>query len=352
MIPNAGAVAEVDESTLLPALRAGDELAFQRLTDRYRRELLVHCYRMLGSYHDAEEALQETLLRAWRGLDSFQGRSALRPWLYRIATNACLDAIASRRRRALPNATHPAGQNGEPVPAPITEPLWIEPLPDNLIDLRPAVNPEAHYDARESVTLAFLATLQTLPARQRAALILREVLGWSASEVADLLETSVAAVNSALRRARVSMKAYQANRASAETALGDGDHTAALLSRYVDAWQAADAAGLVAVLREDALITMPPLPLWYQGRPTIRWFFETQLFAGEARGRFRLVATRANGSPAFATYQLDETGQYRLGALQVLTVKDDRIAEIHDFLAIGNQQFPGFDLPLSLSPNS
>src|ERR1700704_1865950 len=140
MTSNAGAVAEVDESALLPALRAGDELAFQRLTDRYRRELLLHCYRMLGSFHDAEDALQEALLRAWRGLESFQGRSALRPWLYRIATNACLDAIASRRRRALPNGTHPPGETGATLPGPITEPVWIEPLPDTLIDPRPAVN--------------------------------------------------------------------------------------------------------------------------------------------------------------------------------------------------------------------
>ena len=346
MTLNAGALAEVDESALLPALRAGDERAFQRLTDRYRRELLVHCYRMLGSFHDAEDALQEALLRAWRGLESFQGRSALRPWLYRIATNACLDVIASRRRRALPNATGPAAGAGESLPGPVMEPLWIEPLPDNLIDLRPTVNPEAHYDARESVTLAFLATLQTLPGRQRAALILRDVLGWKAREVADLLETSVAAVNSAVNRARVSMKAYHPDRTSPGST--DSEQTASLLSRYVDAWQAADAVGLVALLREDALITMPPLPLWYQGRAAIQWFFGTQLFAGEYRGRFRLVATRANGSPAFATYQGDETGEYRLGALQVLTIKDGQIAEIHDFLAIGNQRFPGFDLPISL----
>lgn len=321
-------------------------MAFQQLTDRYRRELLVHCYRMLGSFHDAEDVLQETLLRAWRGLDSFQGRSALRPWLYRIATNACLDAIASRRPRALPNGTNPAAETGAPLPGPKAEPLWIEPLPDNLVDLRTAVNPEAHYDARESVALAFLATLQTLPGRQRAALILRDVLGWKASEVADLLGTSVAAVNSALRRARVSMRGYQADRKSSGAA--DSKETATLLWRYVDAWQAADAAGLAALLREDALITMPPLPLWYQGRAAIRWFFETQLFIGDARGRFRLVSTRANGSPAFATYQRSEDGRYRLGALQVLTIEQDQITEIHDFLAIGTQQFPGFDLPPSL----
>src|SRR5438132_877656 len=253
-----------DESALLPALRAGDERAFQRLTDRYRRELLVHCYRMLGSFHDAEDAVQEALLRAWRGLESFQGRSAVRPWLYRIATNACLDVIASRRRRALPNATGPAAGAGESLPAPGMEPLWPVPLPDHLIDLRPTVNPEAHYDARESVTLAFLATLQTLPGRQRAALILRDVLGWKAKEVADLLETSVAAVNSAVNRARVSMKAYHPDRTSPGSA--GSEQTASLLSRSVDAWQAPAAVGLVAFLREEALITMQPLPLWYKAR--------------------------------------------------------------------------------------
>jgi RNA polymerase sigma-70 factor (ECF subfamily) len=228
------------------------------------------------------------------------------------------------------------------------EPLWIEPMPDTLIDLRPAVNPEAHYDARESVTLAFLATLQTLPGRQRASLILRDVLGWKATEVADLFGTSVAAVTSALQRARVTMKSYQAGRKASDVSPAETEQTAALLSRYVDAWQAADAAGLVALLREDALITMPPLPLWYQGRAAIRWFFETQLFTGDGAARFRLVASEANGSPAFATYQRDEAGQYRLGALQVLTIEQGQIAEIHDFLAM-DQPFQGFDLPLALT---
>jgi len=348
MTPNAGAVAEVDESTLLSALRAGDERAFQRLTDRYRRELLVHCYRMLGSFHDAEDVLQETLLRAWRGLESFKGRSALRPWLYRIATNACLDAIASRHRRSLPNRTHPAADTGTPFPGATDEALWIEPMPDTLIDLRTAVNPEAHYDARESVTLAFLATLQALPPRQRATLILRDVLGWKAAEVSDLLETSVAAVNSSLHRARISMKAYRADRRSADGSGADTKQTAALLSRYVDAWHAADAAALVALLREDALMTMPPLPLWFRGRAAIRWFFETQLFDGEARGRFRLVATAANGSPAFATYRRDESGVYRLGALLVLTLAGGQVAEIHDFLLVRDGEFAGFDLPRAL----
>src|SRR5256714_13605272 len=283
VIPNA--VAEVDESALLPALRAGDELAFQRLTDRYRRELLLHCYRMLGSFHDAEDALQEALLRAWRGLESFQGRSALRPWLYRIATNACLDVIASRRRRALPNATGPAAGAGESLPGPVMEPLWIEPLPDNLVDLRPTVNPEAHYDARESVTLAFLATLQTLPGRQRAALILRDGLGWKAKEVAELLETSVAAVNSAANRARVSMKGYDAERRSVNAASANSEQTAALLSRYVDAWQAADAAGLVGPPLGGGLCHNAPPPPLVPGRAPPPWvFFTPPLSGGAARG--------------------------------------------------------------------
>jgi len=224
-------------------------------------------------------------------------------------------------------------------------------MPDTLIDTRPAVNPEAHYDARESVTLAFLATLQALPPRQRATLILRDVLGWKAAEVSDLLETSIAAVNSCLHRARVSMKAYRAVRRSADASGADNQQTTALLSRFVDAWHAADAAALVALLREDALMTMPPLPLWYQGRAAIRWFFETQLFGGEARGRFRLVATAANGSPAFATYRRDESGVYRLGALLVLTLDGAQVAEIHDFLLVGDREFARFDLPRALRPN-
>jgi len=340
-----GPIAERDESELLLALRARDEDAFRLVTDRYRRELLVHCYRMLGSLEDAEDTLQETLLRAWRALDSFEGRSRLRPWLYKIATNLCLDARASRRRRTLPNATLDPASPGDALPGPAGEQLWLQPVPDALIDLRSSVNPEAHYDARESVSLVFLATLQALPSRQRAVLILREVLGWTAAEVAELLGSSVASVNSALQRARTSMKAYR--RTTDPTGAGS-EQRARLLSRYVDAWQAADAPGLVALLREDVAFTMPPLPLWYRGRAAVEWFLSSQLFAGEAAGRFRLMPADANGSPAFATYQRDRAGLYRLEALQVLTIDDGQIAAVHDFIGSVDRVSARFGVPLTL----
>ena len=337
-------IAERDESELLLALRARDEDAFRLVTERYRRELLVHCYRMLGSLEDAEDTLQETLLRAWRALDSFEGRSRLRPWLYKIATNLCLDARASRRRRTLPNATLDPASPGDAIPGPTGEPSWLEPVPDALIDLRSWANPEAHYDARESVSLVFLATLQALPSRQRAVLILREVLGWTAAEVAELLGSSVASVNSALQRARTSMKAY---RRSDPTSAGS-EQREQLLLRYVDAWQAADAQGLVALLTEDVAFTMPPLPLWYRGRAAVEWFFRSQLFAGEAAGRFRLMPAAANASPAFATYQRGGTGIYQLEALQVLTIDGDQIAAVHDFLGSADRVSARFGVPLAL----
>lgn len=338
----------VDESALVTALRAGDEVAFNNLADRHRGELLLHCYRMLGSFQDAEDMLQETLLRAWRGLASFQGRSAVRSWLYKIATNVCLDALASRKRRVLANTIQAPANPGDPLPAPTREQLWIEPIPDELIDPRPSVNPEAHYDARESVTLAFLSTLQTLPSRQRAVLILRDVLGFGASEVADLLDSSVASVNSALQRARVSMKTFRSGQGSPGAGGVSTERTASLLSRYVEAWQAPDPAGLVALLREDVVFTMPPLPLWYQGRVAIRWFLHEHLFSGEPPRQFRLVATQANGGPAFAAYERDETGIFRPGALHVLSIEQGEIAAIHDFLASDDQLFVRFGLPLAL----
>jgi RNA polymerase sigma-70 factor (ECF subfamily) len=337
----------VDETALVSALRAGDEAAFNELADRHRGELLLHCYRMLGSFHDAEDMLQETMIRAWRGLASFQGRSALRSWLYKIATNVCLDALASRRRRVLPSTIQAAAAPGDPTPGPALEQPWIEPLPDALIDVRPWVNPEAHYDAQESVTLSFLATLQTLPSRQRAVLILRDVLGFGAAEVADLLDASVASVNSALQRARVSMRTFRSMSTSAAQA-ASSEQTASLLSRYVEAWEAPDAGRLVALLREDVVFTMPPLPLWYRGRAAIRWFLEENLFKPDAQGRFRLVASRANASPAFAVYERDAAGTYRPGALQVLSIEDGEIATIHDFLGFDIQLFARFGLPLEL----
>jgi len=338
----------VEDAELVAQLRAGNEVAFNDLADRHRAELLLHCYRMLGSFHDAEDMLQETLLRAWRGLASFEGRSAVRSWLYKIATNVCLDTLASRRRRVLPNMVQRAANPGDPLPAPTHEITWIEPIPDEVIDARPWVNPEAHYDARESVTLAFLATLQTLPGRQRAALILRDVLGFGASEVADLLDASVPSVNSALQRARVAMKALRSDSGPSGAERDNSEQTASLLSRYVEAWQAPDSASLVALLREDVVFTMPPLPLWYRGRDAVRWFLDTHLFSAEPQRRFRLVVARANGGPAFAAYERDDTGVYRMGALQVLAMERGEIAAIHDFLAFDDRMFVRFGLPLAL----
>jgi RNA polymerase sigma-70 factor (ECF subfamily) len=326
-----------------------DQEAFQSLTNPYRRELLVHCYRILGSLEDAEDILQETLLRAWRKLNSLEDRASLRAWLYKIATNVSLDALDSRRRRVMPTVTYAAAVPGDALPEPIREPIWIEPLPDTLTDERPTFNPEARYDARESVEIAFLVALQKLPGRQRAVLILRDVLGWRASEVAALLDTSAHAVNSALQRARATMKQVRGDRAT--PALGgtaSNGETESLLARYVAAWEAADSTALVALLREDAVMTMPPLPTWYRGRAAIRWFLNAHLFTEGGKGRFRLVATRANGSPAFAVYHRDEAGGYRRAALHVLTIQGDQIAEIHDFIAIDDRLFARFYLPAVL----
>jgi RNA polymerase sigma-70 factor (ECF subfamily) len=344
---------EVDEATRLAAARAGDQDAFEHLTGPYQRELLVHCYRMLGSLEDAEDTLQETLLRAWRRLDSFEGRASLRAWLYKIATNASLDALDRRPRRVMPQAMRPPAGPDDAFPGPAQEHVWLEPLPDALIDERPVTNPEARYEARESVAIAFLAALQNLPGRQRAVLILRDVLGWKAGEAADLLSMTVAAVNSALQRARTTMQDYSRSarqEAHVEVVVTPpvDSQTASLLARYVEAWEAADAATLVSLLREDAVITMPPLFLWYRGREAIKSFLDTYLFRGGAGGRFRLVPTRANGVPAFAVYQPDETGRYGPAALQLLTIEDGRIAEINDFLVSDDKLFSRFGLPLAV----
>lgn len=338
----------MEGEALLEALQARDESVFRDVADRYRRELLAHCYRMLGSVEDAEDMLQETLLRAWRGLGGFEGRSTVRAWLYKIATNVCLDALATRRRRALPNAAYAAADPAEPLPGPLEDSLWVEPIPDALIDLRPSISPEARYEARESVALAFLAALQVLPDRQRAVLIMRDVVGWSASEVAEHLDVSVAAVTSALERARASMREQRAGASRPPSGLADDGRTAALLSRYVEAWHAGDVEALLAVLHEDVVFTMPPLPLWYRGREALRPFFEGALFAGDAAGRFRLLATAANGCPAFATYQVDERGVHRFGALQVLTIEDGSVVQIHDFLALSDRLFTTFELSRTL----
>lgn len=323
-----------------------DDQAFHELAGRHERELLVHCYRMLGSIEDAEDMVQETFLRAWRGRDSFEGRSTLRAWLYKIATNVSLDALAKRRRRSMPMATHAPGNPLDPFPRPPQESPWLEPLPDALVDERPDLRPETRYEVRESVTLAFLTALQSLPARQRAVLLLCDVLGWGARETADILEVSLASVNSALQRARAVMKRLGAQPRSSRKAPMDAARKASLLTRYVQAWETADADSLVALLQEDASMTMPPMPLWFRGREAIRQFFEARLFSGEARGRFRLAATGANGCPAFGVYQRDPADVFRPASLHVLVLDADLIAEAHSFLVSDDRLFRRFGLPL------
>ena len=335
-----------DQTRQLAAARGGDQDAFRQLTDPYRRELLVHCYRILGSVDDAEDMVQETLLRAWRRLESFEGRASLRSWLYKIATNVTLDTLDHQRRRTLPPATHAAADPRDPLPGPARDRLWLEPLPDTLIDPRPTVNPEAHYEARESVSLAFLAALQALPGRQRAVLLLRDVIGWNASEVAEILSMTVVAVNSALQRARTTMKKHQSSPIAAPYARHDDPQTAALLTRYVAAWEAADSTRLIALLREDAILTMPPLPAWYVGRAAIQLFLDTVVFSGPDHGQLHLTATGANGCPAFAVYQSGDDGVYRAAGLQVLTIAQGQIAQIDDFLAFDDRLFFRFGLPL------
>lgn len=343
-------VREQADGALVLAARAGDEAAFRRLTDPYRRELHVHCYRLLGSLHDAEDLLQETLLRAWNRLDSYQGRAPFRAWLYKIATNACLNELGRRHRQLPPRAYgRPADPADELVPYS-AEVTHLEPYPDVLYDeLHPdAADPQARYLGRETIELAFLTAIQLLPPRQRAVLILREVLGFSASEAAELLEMTVPAVNSALQRARGTLArqppgAPDALRLDADT--GDEE----LLRRYMRAFEAADVGALAGLLREDAILTMPPAPSWYSGRDSIIAWFSTSPYAfGDEMRRFRLRPTRANRQPAFAAYVWHpEASTFKAYGIMVLRLTAGEVAEITGF---GDASlFPFFGLPDELA---
>ena len=316
----------------LAAARTGDRSAFDGLVAPHRRELLVHCYRLLGSLQDAEDIVQETFVRAWQRLASFAGRGSFRAWLYRIATNACLDLLDRPERRWSANGTttHPLAVFCPADGASIA----FEPIPDALLaDLEEG--PEARCTRQESVTLAFLVALRVLPPRQRVVLLMRDVLGWSAGEVGEMLDLTVPAVHSALHRARVALARQRAAGRPAEwRPASDDEATRTLLTRYVDAFESADVAALVALFKEDAAFAMPPDLLWLDGRDAIRSFLEDGPFAGEApdfpgpvRERWRLLPTRANGQPAFGMYQLDPaTGVRRFCALMLLACEAGRIA--------------------------
>ncbi|HEX7293304.1 MAG TPA: sigma-70 family RNA polymerase sigma factor [Solirubrobacterales bacterium] len=321
------------EQEMLEAARGGDESAFANLVEPYRSELQAHCYRMLGSVHDAEDALQEALLRAWRGLKRFEGRSSLRSWLYTIATNACLDSIAKRPKRVLPTE-YPAADPSEGPGEPLIETVWVEPYADEAMGVEdgPAA-PEARYEQREGVELAFIAALQYLPATQRAVLILREVLGFSANEAAEVLETTTASVNSALQRARASVDDRLPERTQQETlrTLGDEQITE-LVESYVEAWERADVEKVVSMLSEEAAFTMPPLQSWFSGREEIRAFLAYSPLGGDWKWRAQRV--RANGQEALAFYSWDDrTQNYQRFALNVLTFDPDgKISQVDAFL--------------------
>jgi RNA polymerase sigma-70 factor (ECF subfamily) len=317
------------ERGLLEAARNGEQGAYASLIEPHRSALHAHCYRMLGSLHDAEDALQDTLLRAWRGLAGFDGERPLRPWLFAIATNACLDAIAKRPKRVLP-VDRGASSAADAGPGkPLVENIWLEPYPDEHLGLEDGYEaPDARYEQRESVELAFVAALQHLPALQRAVLILREVLGFSAREVAESLETSAASVNSALQRARAAVEERLPLESQQATARSLGDSgLRAVVQKYVDAWERRDVDAITALLVEDARFAMPPFPNWFSGRAVV-----VEFIAATGTPRLRHVVTQANSQPAIAWYSWRPAEDaYLPSSIEVLTLAGDRVREIVAF---------------------
>jgi RNA polymerase sigma-70 factor (ECF subfamily) len=337
----------IDERDLLEAARSGDQDGFARLIEPYHSQLRAHCYRMLGSVPDAEDALQETLLRAWRSLPRFEGRSSLKAWLYTIATNASLRAIEQRPKRVLPIDYAPAADPRGARADPVNDPIWLEPYPDAGLGLEAVAGPDARYEQRESVELAFIAALHHLPARQRAVLILRDVLGFSARETAAMLETTPVAIDSALQRAHKSVDERLPSQSQQQTLrlIGD-DQLGRLVERYVGAWEQNDVDALVSMLAHDARIAMPPRPSWYSGREQVAAFVRGYLLT--PRTRWRLVRTSANGQPAAAAYLwVDQAGAFMPDSLVILTLRGREIEEIMAFLS--PEVFPTFGLPGSIA---
>jgi RNA polymerase sigma-70 factor, ECF subfamily len=331
--------------TAHPEVASGDQAGPQELEqlelEPHRRELTGYCYRMLGSVFDADDAVQETMVRAWRGMGRFEGRSAVRSWLYRIATNVCLDMLRGRQRRATPMDLGPSSTTDAFTGQMRGENSWVQPMPDARVLLDDG-DPAELAASRETVRLAFVTALQSLPARQRAVLILREVLAWQAAEVAELLDTSVASVNSALQRARATLAGRDRQASRPLTVPADQK---ALLARYVDAFERYDITSLVSLLHEDAVMSMPPYDFWLRGSAEMgRWF----LGPGSGCSGSRLVPTIANGCPAFGSYRRDERGGHTPWAIQVIELSGDRIAGHHNF--VQSDLFAAFGLPARLDP--
>src|SRR5690349_11572004 len=353
--PAATGPAGAEHSGMGPAGAEPGNAEFARLTDPFRAELLAHCYRMLGSVHDAEDQVQETMLRAWRSFGQFEGRASLRTWLYRIATNACLRAIETRRRRPLPSGLGQPGENpAGPMAAARPEIPWLEPFPDALPSAGALPSgglagglggPGAVATSRAGIRLAFIAALQYLPARQRAVLILRDVLGWRAAEVAELLGTTATATNSALQRARAQLQQVAPDQDELREPADPGD--LALLDRYATAFENADIAALTGLLRDDAVLEMPPLPAWFTGPEPIGLFLRAHVL--RQPGDFRMLPVAANGQPALAGYRRGPDGTYHANAIEVLTISASRITHIAAFL--DPPLFPSFALPPTLFPS-
>lgn len=329
-------MAEELERSVLEAARAGDAKAFDDLVRPHRRAVAAHCYRMLGSLADADDAVQETLVRAWKGLAGWQERASLRGWLHRIATNVCIDMSAARKRRVLPNDMGAALAPGErPQPSSADDVPWLEPAPPELWE---DDNPEAHVRARESVRIAFMCALQRLPASQRAALLLRDVLGWSAEEVAEALETTVPAVNSLLQRARATIESRPIAQPRDEASLR------ALLERYMRAWESGAPDAFATVLRDDAILTMPPMAAWFAGRAAIADFVA---WVSATTGGFRCAMTTLSGGPAVAIYsRVPGEDRWVASSIHVLVADGDRASEVHAFLL--PELFERLGLPASL----
>jgi RNA polymerase sigma-70 factor, ECF subfamily len=304
--------------------------AFGALVEPHRAELQAHCYRMMGSVQDAEDMVQEAFLRAWRRRETYENRASLRAWLYKIATNACLDALKKRPRRAVPITYQPVSSLAEPIPASIMEPIWLEPYPDELLPAYQG-SPESHFSTQENIKLAFITALHLLPPRQRAVLILRDVLDWEASEVADTLEMTIPAVKSALHRARNTLGNQDLHPES--EGLPTLDETLqARLHDYVNAWETANIPALMRLLKEDVTFSMPPIPSWYHGQAEIGSLIGKTIFSGDAHGRWHLLPTRANHQIAFGLYRQTETkDRYNGYGIQVLTFEGYQITDITTF---------------------